>query len=66
MTEINKSNGISTSHPLTGRSIANSCHLLAQRQLPQLPDTSHDQQGSPFYNIVQKAIQIKMSKMYNL
>ena len=33
--EMNKSHSISTSHPLTHRSTANSCHSLAQRQLTQ-------------------------------
>ena len=45
--EINKPHGISTSHPLTCRSTAISCHSLAQRQLPQLSNTSHDQPDSP-------------------
>ena len=45
--EINKPHDISISHPLTHRSTANSCHSLAQRQLPQLPNTSHDQPDSP-------------------
>ena len=35
--DINKSHSISTFHPLTCRSTVNSCHSLAQRQLPQLP-----------------------------
>ena len=46
--EMNKSHSISTSYTLTHRSTANSCHSLAQRQLPQLPNTSHDQPDSPF------------------
>ena len=45
---INKPQGIPTSHPLTHRSTANSCHSLAQRQSSQLPTTSCDQSGSPF------------------
>ena len=45
--KINKPHGISTSHPLTCRSTANSCHALAQIQLPQLPNTFHDQPDSP-------------------
>ena len=44
--EINRSNSISTSHLLTHRSTANSCHSLAQRQLPQLPNTSFNQPDS--------------------
>ena len=55
MREINKPYGISTPHPLTHRSTAISCHSLTQRQLPQLPNASHDQ---PDYNILQKAIQM--------
>ena len=50
--EITKSYNISMSHLLSCRSTTNSCHSLAQRQLPQLPN-SCDQPDSPFYNIVQ-------------
>ena len=45
--EINKSHSISTSHPLTHRLTANSCHSLAKRQLPILPNTIQDQPDSP-------------------
>ena len=44
--KMNKSHSISTSHPLTCRSTANSCHSLAIKKLPQLPNTSHDQPDS--------------------
>ena len=64
--EINRSHSISTSHPLTCRSTANCCHSLAQGQLPQLPNTSSNQLDSPFYSIVQKAIQRRMCEIYNL
>ena len=67
LTEINKSYDISISHPLSCSSTANSCHSLAQRQLPQLSNTSHyDQPDSPFHNLGQKAIQIDISKIYNI
>ena len=46
--EISRPHSISTSHPLMCRSTANRCHSLAQRQLPQLPNTSHNQPDSPF------------------
>ena len=41
--EINKLSSISISHPLTHRLTVNSCHSLAQRQLPQLHNTIQDQ-----------------------
>ena len=46
--EINKPHSISTSHPSTHRLTADSCHSLAQRQLPQLPNAIWDQPDSPF------------------
>ena len=45
--EISKPHGISTSHPLMCRLTVNSCHSLAQRQLPQLPNAIWDQPDSP-------------------
>ena len=62
--EIDKPQGIPTTHPLSCKSTANSCQSLAQRQLPQLPNISHDQPDSPFYNIVQQALQINMYEIY--
>ena len=45
--EISKPHGISTVCPLTCRLTVNSCHLLAQRKLPQLPNAIWDQPDSP-------------------
>ena len=64
--EIDKSHAISTSHPVSCRPTANSCYSLAERQLPQLPDTSHNQTDPPFYNLVQKAVQIKCLNLQHL
>ena len=44
--EVNKPHSISTSCPLTSRLTENSCHSLAQRQSPQLPNTIQDQPDS--------------------
>ena len=40
--ETNRYHSISASHPLTHKLTTNSCHSLSQRQLPQLPNTSHN------------------------
>ena len=45
--EIGKPHGILTSCPLMFRLTMNSCHSLAQRQLPQLLNTIQDQPDSP-------------------
>ena len=45
--EIKRSKSILTPHPLTHRSTANSCYSLAQRKIPQLPNTSHNQPDFP-------------------
>ena len=42
-----KPHSISTSPPLTCRLIVNSCHSLAQRQLPQLPNATQDDPELP-------------------
>ena len=52
--EINRSHKILTSYPLTHRSTANSFHSLAQRQLPQLPNTSHNESDSPLLQHISK------------
>ena len=44
---IIKLHSISTSHPLMCRLTVNSCHSLAQRQLPQLLNAIWDQPDSP-------------------
>ena len=48
--EISKPHDISTSHLLTCRLMANGCHSLVQRQLPQLPNVIQDQPDSPLLN----------------
>ena len=54
--EISKPHNIPTSHPLMHRLTANSCHSLAQRQLPQLPNAIWDQPDSPLYITVQNTM----------
>ena len=62
--EINKPHSISTSHPLTHTLTVNSCHSLAQMQLPQLPNTIQEQPDSLLYIIVQMTIQMSVMNIH--